>query len=873
MLSRVRLTDRELAHHGVMFGAPGSGKTTALELLIEAAAGRLPVVIVDPKGSPALVDCVSAHGGTVWTIDGTLPADLLDSRPWQVPDLLLEAEDYSPEARAFRDAAHQRALWAAWALALQGELMQLARLRALLDRSALIVALEPLQYRDERIARWLDQLRRRDPIDDAGARDLDRALGSLLDGPALRGSLSGGPGALRLDDVLQTRGLVLFSLDAADYPHATRKVAAWLLLAMSRLAGTLPGPSPKRFASVGPVHLERPSGDGARALLLVDEVGALGSSARHLRGLVGRAREAGLSVVLATQGPSDLVAIDRVLLPQVLQDTGWQLAFRQGSPEDAERMQALFGTRWVADIAYSDRGYSTTRTVERPNVPLGEWMNGMQPGDAWLRVAPIDGRGRQQRIRVALPRKHRSETVWETPSDTKGAQFGPTVFPSASASLTAGPPRAPLPPGERGLPHEERRRPLPSPPPTCPPELLKRMGADVSSQVVERWESEQRNVGACLVWTGVQIQGRPYGRLYDTELKRSDEAHRVVWRRVYGAIRDGLTVDHVCGVTLCQRPDHLELVTKAENTRRRHARPHVAPSTSDATRTAQRFVVALFAGIDRPRLDQRTLALDELVGVLTRFEVLVDKRAGRCWSPTEYAPGLTSRGNVGVAAVSVLVFDLDRVPPAPERLGDVCWIAHTTWSHRADSPRWRLAIPLAAPVAASRWRDVWLRARAALCPEADPSCKDASRQYYLPAHAPGAPHEATYHRGAPLDVRTLPALAPQSRPPRVAKARAVNGRRGASYMATVIASLATAVPGGRNAALNRAAWTLGRWIAAGALEQTDVEDALYRAAEVNGLVADDGERQTWATIRSGLSAGLNDSADLSGGAHSARTRA
>jgi hypothetical protein len=68
--------------------------------------------------------------------------------------------------------------------------------------------------------------------------------------------------------------------------------------------------------------------DTPRALLLVDEVGALGSAARHLRGLVGRARESGLAVVLATQGPSDLEAVDRALLPQVLQDTAWQLAAR-----------------------------------------------------------------------------------------------------------------------------------------------------------------------------------------------------------------------------------------------------------------------------------------------------------------------------------------------------------------------------------------------------------------------------------------------------------------------------------------------------------------------------------------------------------------
>jgi hypothetical protein len=46
-------------------------------------------------------------------LDVRLPADLLDPQPWQVPDVFLEAEDYSADARAYRDAAHERALWAA----------------------------------------------------------------------------------------------------------------------------------------------------------------------------------------------------------------------------------------------------------------------------------------------------------------------------------------------------------------------------------------------------------------------------------------------------------------------------------------------------------------------------------------------------------------------------------------------------------------------------------------------------------------------------------------------------------------------------------------------------------------------------------------
>src|SRR5215210_2975595 len=226
----VHLSARELAHHGALFGGPGSGKTTFLQLLVEASAGVRPVVVVDPKGSPALAETVRAHGGQVWTIDGKLPADLLDPRPWQVPDLLLEAEDYSADARAYRDAAHQRALWAAWGVALQGAPMDLASVRRLLDGETLMRTLEPHRNRDPRIADWLHRLEhQRGGIEDSGARGLDRSLGTLLDSVAMRGSLRACPEALRLDDVLATNGLVLFSLDSAEYPHATRKVASWIL--------------------------------------------------------------------------------------------------------------------------------------------------------------------------------------------------------------------------------------------------------------------------------------------------------------------------------------------------------------------------------------------------------------------------------------------------------------------------------------------------------------------------------------------------------------------------------------------------------------------------------------------------------------------
>jgi hypothetical protein len=171
-------------------------------------------------------------------------------------------------------------------------------------------------------------------IEDRGARGLDRSLGTLLDGVAMRGSLRNCVEALRLEDVLDTHGLVLFSLDVADYPHATRKVASWILLGMGRLARQFPDRQPERIAGLGSViQVQRVSPAGApRALLLVDEVGALGHSARHLRGLVGRARETGLAVVLATQGPSDLEAVDRALLPQAAAGHGVATRVPPGQP-------------------------------------------------------------------------------------------------------------------------------------------------------------------------------------------------------------------------------------------------------------------------------------------------------------------------------------------------------------------------------------------------------------------------------------------------------------------------------------------------------------------------------------------------------------
>jgi len=70
--------------------------------------------------------------------------------------------------------------------------------------------------------------------------------------------------------------------------------------------------------------------------------------------------------------------------------------------------------------------------------------------------------------------------------------------------------------------------------------------------------------------------------------------------------------------------------------------------------------------------------------------------------------------------------------------------------------------------------------------------------------------------------------------------------------------LANSTPGGRNDALNKAAFRLGTMIARGWIPRATVEQRLYEAADQNGSVKDDGSPAALATIKSGIEAGLRE---------------
>lgn len=76
---------------------------------------------------------------------------------------------------------------------------------------------------------------------------------------------------------------------------------------------------------------------------------------------------------------------------------------------------------------------------------------------------------------------------------------------------------------------------------------------------------------ACWEWTGA-VQSSGYGSTAGGRKGISALAHRMAYRHIVGEIPAGLTIDHLCFNKICVNTDHMEVVTRAENNRRKHAR-------------------------------------------------------------------------------------------------------------------------------------------------------------------------------------------------------------------------------------------------------------------------------------------------------------
>jgi hypothetical protein len=264
-------------------------------------------------------------------------------------------------------------------------------------------------------------------------------------------------------------------------------------------------------------------------------------------------------------------------------------------------------------------------------------------------------------------------------------------------------------------------------------------------------------------------------------------------------------------------------------------------------------------------LDLVRLVLDPMVGE--------SKDRLPLWGPTVYGPPWTERGRLvcrradNTCSVGMVVLDVDDGTPIDELLvGDVFAIAHTSWSHTEEVPKWRVVMPLAEPVPAQDWPEVW-RGVAHRWPCVDPATKDPSRMYYVPAVRQSKPlcqgpkrlayRRGTYQARVQLGPWLTPPKAPPP-PPRAAPPRptgmvpvamlseGTRGRYAAAILRRRVERVATAGKGQRNTQLFAAAVDAKRLALAGVVGWGDAVAQLEGAAGLVGL----GGREVSQTIAS-----------------------
>jgi hypothetical protein len=370
--------------HTLVLGSTGSGKTVTQTALATAAVRRdMAVVVVDPKEDSFMrselerAARVAGRPFIAWTPMGpSVYNPFAHGAPTEIADRALAGERFT-EPHYLRQA--QRYLGhAVRSLRACGRVVSLAELVGVLDPEALGVLERsiPDPAAAQAVHVYLGSLSPRQVTDLGGVRDrlaimAESDIGPWLD-PRTPGVVFDLPGALR------ERAVVYFGLRADQRPLVAEMLGAAVVQDLLSTAAGLQG---------APVP----------SLVVLDEFSALG--AVHVSRLFGRARSAGMSLVLGTQELSDLRAREHEgLLEQILGNLTTVVAHRQVVPDSADLVARLAGTRGVWRVSVSSSG-PRTRTRVREYLFHPQFLLRMPRGCA--AVFSLTGRAGGATVRIA----------------------------------------------------------------------------------------------------------------------------------------------------------------------------------------------------------------------------------------------------------------------------------------------------------------------------------------------------------------------------------------------------------------------------------------------------------------------------------------
>ncbi len=397
---RVGVQERELSAHGLILGASGSGKTTALLTVLGQQIRRgVPVVVIDLKGSPTfsaqLARSAAAAGRPfkLWTPDGPgFWNPLQHGNATEGKDKLIATERFSePHYQRAAERYVQRLLHILGQLH-PGTPSTLEEVVALMDPKRLPPLLRDLpQDLAERVQDYASGL----TFDQVSAvRGLQTRLAVITESAAGPYLQPHGQGTIDLRHALDGPEVVLFSLNSSRYGKLAAQLGTLVVQDLISASGQR-------------LDAQRSGQAPGLAMIAIDEFSAIGGE--HVVSLFARGREAGIGVVVATQEMADLANAGHGIRDQVVGSTAFKLILRQDVPESARMAAEIAGTErtWEETrpigggmLFPGPSGRGTRREVERFIIDPNQ-IKSLATGEAAL-ISKLGGRAPQV-IRVVAP--------------------------------------------------------------------------------------------------------------------------------------------------------------------------------------------------------------------------------------------------------------------------------------------------------------------------------------------------------------------------------------------------------------------------------------------------------------------------------------